>query len=137
MARLHVSRVKGSEERSLIFSKAKAPQPDHDVHEGAHNQSRVALMCFHGSESVLKQNRAAFCFRGRWEFHTRLTATTYLPRQSEWAFHGIERRSIIIETHYRDACRSQGKTLKVSDSSKEEKTVTQRAALPYAAHARG
>jgi hypothetical protein len=32
MARLHVSRVKGSEERSLIFSKAKAPQPDRDVH---------------------------------------------------------------------------------------------------------
>ena len=31
MARLHVSRVKGSEERSLIFSKAKAPQPDRDV----------------------------------------------------------------------------------------------------------
>ena len=34
MARLHVSRVKGSEERSLIFSKAKAPQPDRDVHFG-------------------------------------------------------------------------------------------------------
>jgi hypothetical protein len=31
MARLHVSRVKGSEERSLIFSKAKAPQPDRDA----------------------------------------------------------------------------------------------------------
>jgi hypothetical protein len=37
MARLHVSRVKGSEERSLIFSKAKAPQPDRDVHFGAPN----------------------------------------------------------------------------------------------------
>ena len=25
-------------ERSLILSKAKAPQPDHDVHDGAHNR---------------------------------------------------------------------------------------------------
>ena len=35
MARLHVSRVKGSEERGLIFSKAKAPQPDREVNFGA------------------------------------------------------------------------------------------------------
>jgi hypothetical protein len=35
MARLHVSRAKGSEERSLIFSKAKAPQPDRDIHNSA------------------------------------------------------------------------------------------------------
>ena len=46
--------------RFLVLSEAKAPKPDDDVHEGAHNQwwrassagaasvSRVALMCFRG-----------------------------------------------------------------------------------------
>ena len=44
MARLHVSRVKGSEERSLIFSKAKAPQPDRDVHFGIPNSGLPHMM---------------------------------------------------------------------------------------------
>ena len=29
-------------ERSLILSEAKAPQPDHDVHDGAHNGGRAS-----------------------------------------------------------------------------------------------
>ena len=48
-------------EDRLVFPEAQAPQPDHNVHDGAHNRgrrtssaggarvSRVALMCFRGS----------------------------------------------------------------------------------------
>ena len=56
-----VSSMSFSRNAASYFPRPKAPQPDHNVHEGAHNQwwrassagaarvSRVALMCFRGS----------------------------------------------------------------------------------------
>jgi hypothetical protein len=46
-------------ERSLVLSEAQAPQPDHDVHRGAHNQWRRA-----SSAGEARVSRAALGFSG-------------------------------------------------------------------------
>ena len=56
-------------ERSLILSEAKAPQPDHDVHDGAHNRGWRA-----SSAGEARVSRVALGFSGLRKVRRGLTA---------------------------------------------------------------